>query len=55
MNVTSPTKSTRQYLRLNAQKNAELRSFLKSQGCTTKAKIKAAVERAAAVRKGEGR
>lgn len=46
MNVTEPTRGTRAWVRASANVERQLRGFLKSTGCTTKAKREAAIARA---------
>ena len=46
MNITEPTRSTRAWLRASANVERQLRVFIKSTGCTTKAKREAAIARA---------
>ncbi len=53
--LTTPTKSTMNYLRQRESRNAELRAFLKAKGCTTAPKRRAAMETAATVQLVEDR
>lgn len=47
MQITAPTKSTREYIRKSQDVNADLKRFLKQAGCTSKTKIREAMRRAA--------
>lgn len=53
--LTTPAKSTKDYLREHEARNAELRQFLKAKGCTTAPKRRAAMETAATVQLVEDR
>lgn len=45
--LSSPTRSSKQYLERVASTNAQLKKFLKAKGCTTTRKRRQAIERAA--------